>query len=92
MRSTLTDIARKITAMEVVVDKMHFKGHIDQWCRCHCNPNDFDDLEKVYVEKVCIFTQSLHACHLLIAYCLHCGQVDTEICEQTFSCLSRYAA
>ena len=86
MKSTLTDTARKITAMEVVVDKMHFKGYTHQWCRLHCNSNDFDKLA-----KVCIFTQSLHACHLLTAYHLDCGQVDTEICKQTFSWLSRYA-
>ena len=65
--------------MEVVVDKMHFKGYTHQWCRLHCNSNDFDKLA-----KVCIFTQSLHACHLLTAYHLDCGQVDTEICKQTF--------
>jgi len=74
--------------MEVVVDKMHFKGYtqISGAARLHCNSNDFDKQE-----KVCIFTPSLHACHLLTAYHLDCGQVDTEICEQTFSWLSRYA-
>ncbi len=39
--------------MEIVIDKMHFKGHIDLWCRQHCNPNDFDDFdfdESIYVD------------------------------------------
>ena len=47
VRSTLMDTASRIAAMEIVIDKMHFKGHTDQWCSRHCNPYDFDDLQKV---------------------------------------------
>ena len=47
VRSTLTDTATRIQNMKIVVDKMHFKGHIDQWCKHHCNPNDFDELQMV---------------------------------------------
>ena len=49
VRSTLTDTTKKIAAMEIVIDKMHFKGHIAPWCRSNCNPNDFDELKKVHV-------------------------------------------
>ena len=49
VRSTLTGMTKKITAMEIVIDKMHFKGHTDPWCRRNCNPNDFDELKKVKV-------------------------------------------
>lgn len=50
VRSMLTDTSKKIKDMNIVVDKMHFKGHIDQWCRQHCNPRDFDELEEVCIE------------------------------------------
>ena len=51
VRSTLTDTTKRIAAMEIVIDKMHFKGHIDPWCRRNCNPNDFDELKKVHVNR-----------------------------------------
>lgn len=50
VRCDLTDSAKRIAQMQIVIDKMHFKGHTDQWCRANCNPNDFDQLKKVYVE------------------------------------------
>jgi len=36
------------------VDKMHFKGYAEQWCRLHCSSNDFDELEKVYPIFTCM--------------------------------------
>ena len=42
VRNTLTKIAQNITEMEIMVDKLHFKGHIDQRSRHNCNPNEFD--------------------------------------------------
>ena len=47
VRSCLTPTAKKIAETTIVVDKMHFKGHIDEWCKRHCNPNHFSDLENV---------------------------------------------
>ena len=35
--------------MHIVVDKMHFKGHVDRWCQQHCNPRDFEELEEVCI-------------------------------------------
>ena len=46
-RCGLTETAKKIASTKIVVDKMHFKGHKDQWCRRHCNPNDYDALMEV---------------------------------------------
>jgi hypothetical protein len=47
MRSGLTTTTQKIAQMTIVVDKMHFRGHVDPWCKAHCNPNDFSELDKV---------------------------------------------
>ena len=46
VRSTLTDTTKRIAAMEIIIDKIHFKEHINLWCRRYCNPNDFDELKK----------------------------------------------
>lgn len=46
-RSTLTDVATVISGLNIVVDKMHFAGHIDPWCHANCNPHNFDELKEV---------------------------------------------
>ena len=73
--------------MEIVVDKMHFKGHVGDWCKRNCNPNNYLELEEVHVCNV--KTQSVIM--ITIVPCAYIMQVDTEVCEQTFSWLSRYA-
>ena len=67
---------------EIVVDKMHFKGHIDQWCKRVYNPYNFPELEKVKLSTIV---------QLYFIGFFFNMQVDTEVCEQTFSWLSRYA-
>ena len=47
VRSELTTTAQRIAKTRIVVDKMHFKGHIDPWCKSHCNPYDFEELKMV---------------------------------------------
>ena len=44
VRSSLT---QQIAETIIVVDKMHFKGHTDEWCKQQCDPNNFSDLENV---------------------------------------------
>ena len=43
----LTETAGKIATFHIVVDKMHFKGHIDTWCKQQCNPYELDQLQNV---------------------------------------------
>jgi hypothetical protein len=62
-RADLTQTLKKISSYNIVIDKMHFKGHVDEWCHTHCNPYQLD----------------------------HLNGIDTEVCEQSFSWLSRYA-
>ena len=40
-RSKVTSAAARLSEINIVVDKMHFKGHVDDWCkkiatRTHC--------------------------------------------------------
>jgi hypothetical protein len=47
VRSTLTATAKRMAEMSYVVDRMHFKGHIDPWCKSNCNPDRFPAMEQV---------------------------------------------
>ena len=33
--------------MDVVIDKMQFRNHVDNWCKANCNPYDHGDLDGV---------------------------------------------
>ena len=43
----LTPTSRKIAQMSIVIDKMHMAGHVDAWCKRHCDPWKFDELDEV---------------------------------------------
>ena len=62
-----------LIVLEIVVDKMHFKGHTDPWCIRNCNPNDFLQLEEVIF--FCSGAIKATTCILNLSV-----QVDTEIC------------
>jgi len=34
-----------MAAMEMVVDKFHFRNHVDGWCKANCNPHKSINLE-----------------------------------------------
>lgn len=49
-RRMCTPTSEWLASLEIVVDKLHFKGHIDTWCHQHCNPYTHSDLENVDTE------------------------------------------
>ena len=51
-RSQLTKAAQAMCDLNVVIDGMHMKGHIDGWCKRTCDPKLFPELNDV----------SMHAC------------------------------
>ena len=55
-RSNLTETAARLSNMKIVIDRMHFKGHIDQWCRENCNPDSVKELQDVST-TIIIFAQ-----------------------------------
>ncbi|XP_019627743.1 PREDICTED: uncharacterized protein LOC109472414 [Branchiostoma belcheri] len=61
-RAQTTPTTKKLASIEILVDRMHMRGHIDPWCKRNCGTGRFRDLDKV----------------------------NTEVCEQVFSWLSRY--
>ena len=46
-RSHQTATAKRMADLNIVVDKLHFKGHVDPWCKEHCNPYGCSDLDEV---------------------------------------------
>jgi len=79
-RKNLTEATRRLADIQIVIDKMHMAGHVDEWCKTNCDPNTFAQLDKVREQ----FIEG-------IIYMLIHTKVDTEVCEQCFSWLSRYS-
>lgn len=50
-RCALTATASRLATMNYVIDRMHFKGHVDPWCHAHCDPNKLKELEKVCAQS-----------------------------------------
>ena len=47
-RANQTPTTTLISSMNIVIDKMHFRGHTDAWCKQNCDPYKFSDLTQVY--------------------------------------------
>ena len=47
VRSQITAVSKEIAKKDIVIDKMHMKNHVDQWCKEYCDPRKKPDLEKV---------------------------------------------
>ena len=88
IRRSCTLTSERLASLYFVIDKFHFKGHIDPWCHQHCNPYLFPDLKEVYTHA--LKEHSYGAGFSLVNF-YYCVQVDTETCEQLFSWLSRYS-
>ena len=82
-RRTLTPTAKKMAEMSYVVDRMHFKGHVDQWCQNNCDPDKLPAMEMVHTYMYI----NLYIVDTLFLF----SQVNSEICEETFAWLSRYS-
>ena len=49
-RQGLTPTAT-LSSLEIVVDKMHIKGHVDPWCLKTCDARKFKALEQVLISQ-----------------------------------------
>ncbi len=89
VRADLTVQTKQLARVEMVVDKMHFKGQIDPWCKEHCDPARFEALRKVLIYSL---NPRFHLSMLNKRACSSTHmQVDIEVCEQVFSWLSRFS-
>ena len=46
-RKGLTEVTERLCNMDMVIDKMHFRNHVDSWCKANCNPYDRKELDGV---------------------------------------------
>ena len=47
-RADLTRQPKQLASVQMVVDKMHMKGHVDKWCKQNCDAKTFPELDKVH--------------------------------------------
>ena len=43
----LTQTSQKLSEIEIVVDKMHMAGHVDEWFKHNCDLTKFPKLKNV---------------------------------------------
>ena len=48
----ITLTPERISEMNIVVDKLYFKGHVDKWCHENCNPYNFHELDNISTLKM----------------------------------------
>jgi len=46
-RKNSTKVTEGLANMDVVIDTMHFRNHVDNWCKANCNLYDHRDLDGV---------------------------------------------
>ena len=49
-RDKSAKICELIAEMDMRIDKMHFKNHVDKWCQLHCNPFTCDAINNANTE------------------------------------------
>jgi len=48
-RNDLKPEAKCLASLNFVVDRFHFSGHTDPWCKLNCNPDMFEGLKEVCI-------------------------------------------
>ena len=48
--------SKRLGKMDMVVDKLQFRNHVDLWCKPNCNPHDQNELREV---SVCLIYVSI---------------------------------
>ena len=46
-RRDVTRTAKRLSELSILVDKMHMKGQVDQWCKENYDANNVDELKGV---------------------------------------------
>ncbi len=50
-RAASTAVAGVLALLTIVVDRMHFKGHKDKWCKKHMNPDKHKEFDRLNTES-----------------------------------------
>ena len=59
-RSEKTKTAESMAKLNIVIDQMHMKGHIDAWCKKTCDLKLFPEIDKVKIilKRTCVMYMS----------------------------------
>ena len=49
VQQKVTAVSSTLGKMDMVVDKLQFRNHVDLWCKGNCNRHDQDELREVSV-------------------------------------------
>lgn len=49
-RASTTKEARQLADLNIVVDRMHFRNHVDKWCKLHMNPDKNKEFKDINTE------------------------------------------
>ncbi|XP_015751976.1 PREDICTED: uncharacterized protein LOC107331827 isoform X2 [Acropora digitifera] len=50
IRKEMTAMSKMLGKMDMVVDKLQCRNHVDRWCKANCNPHDRNELRGVDTE------------------------------------------
>ena len=48
-RKDLTGTTKRLAQIEILVNKLHMRGHTDPWCKANCDASAFSELDKVRI-------------------------------------------
>ena len=49
VQQKVTAVSKRLGKMDMVVDKLQFRNHVDLWCKGNFNPHDQNELREVSV-------------------------------------------
>ena len=52
VQQKVTAVSKRLGKMDMVVDKLQFRNHVDLWCKGNCIPHNQNELREV---NVCLF-------------------------------------
>ena len=47
VQKKVTAVSKRLCKMDMVMDKLQFRNHVDLWCKPNCNPHDRNELHGV---------------------------------------------
>ena len=49
VQKKVTAVSKRLGKMDMVVEKLQFRNHVDLWCKPNCNPHDRNELHGINV-------------------------------------------
>ena len=76
-RRGLTTTTKRLASTEIVIDRMHFRGHIDVWCKETCDPSKFKELDNVSILYMYMY---MYMCFGSRAFSLLVFSLSSKLC------------